>query len=228
MNDWRKIRRQAKYVDADLHVLYQEAFGADFSGSVTPSRARESIIEACKEMLTMGSKTTFDIEAAFERLNEKIDRILQSVNGRKEKPKDEVFIPITQIDGTKKLVQVASTVTIEKLREIATRYSTAFGMKDLLAIVGQHGGKKLSEVAEADYTLLASEMEARLARENGAKAVEVAPEITLDAIKPQAKAFFDKNGEKALAALLKTFGAKRLSEVTPDKYPALMEAFINA
>lgn len=243
MNDWRKLARRAKKaVDSEIHGLYQETFGAEFSGNVTPARARESIIEACMEMLNMAKGKSSTEEITLDTINTKLDKILSWMNHVKPTGFDGVVavegkaVKVDVPPPPKKEEPKEKEVTIEQLREIATRYSTAFGMKDLLALVSQHGAKKLSEVDPKDYALLASDMNARIERE-GAKPAEAAtpekseekkPEITLDAIKPQAKAFFDKNGEKALAALLKSFGAKKLSEVAADKYPALMEALLNA
>jgi hypothetical protein len=35
--------------ESKLHVLYQEVYGADFGGTVTAERAKQSIIEALTE-----------------------------------------------------------------------------------------------------------------------------------------------------------------------------------
>lgn len=249
MNEWKKIKRKAKQAgDAELPGLYLEVFGAGYSGAVTSSRARESIIEACEEMIHMAKKIKSNESAvSLESINAKLDRILAwmsavkptgfdgtvSVNGKaakievmKEEPKKEEK---PKVEEPKK---EEAKITIEVLRATATKYSNAFGMTDLLACVGKFdGAKKLSGVAESNYAMLNAEMEARLAREGEKKPEEPKAEakpVTLDEIKPKAKAFMDKNGTDALAALLKSFGAAKLSEVKSDKYPALLEALVNA
>lgn len=256
MNEWKKIKRQAKRSgDAEVPGLYLEVFGANYSGAVTPARARESIIEACEEMLIMAKGKSNDEAVSLESINEKLDRILAWM----EKVKPTGFDGVVEVEGKAKKIKVSDPIsaevklatglkdqekeakkeekiTIEKVREVATRYSNAFGMNDLLACVSKFdGAKKLSGVAEANYPMFVAEMMGRLDRE-GTKTEEPkkeevkeeAKKITLDEIKPKAKAFMDKNGTEALAALLKSFGAAKLSEVAGDKYPALLEALVNA
>jgi hypothetical protein len=125
-------------------------------------------------------------------------------------------------------------ITIEMLREMATKYSAAFGMEALLSVNVKFGGaKKLSACDPASYSLLWNEMKAALDRAPTAEA----PALSLDEVKAKAKGFVEKNGAPALSALLKAFGAEKLgptSEGDPrkglavEKYAALVEAIDNA
>lgn len=162
-----------------------------------------------------------------------------------EKPGTVTFVPgAPDKDGIKHLeeqpakkAEAEPTVTIEMLREAATKYSAAFGMEDLLKLNTTFGGaKKLSAIDPSAYATLFKEMTARLANENGKKAVTPAePVITVEQVKAAAGNFAEKCGAPALASLLKTFGADKLTNAKPDartpldpsKYAAFLEAVTN-
>lgn len=59
-------------------------------------------------------------------------------------------------------------------------------------------------------------------------AVSPAQEITIDQLKAEAKKFIDRNGQPAFVAVLKVFGAVKISEMDPAKRGALLEAISNA
>lgn len=163
-------------------------------------------------------------------------RPVETKKGKKAGKVLAEFVPEAQPDGSKKLVEKEPepTITIEQLRKMATRYSAAFSMEELLSLNQKIGGaKKLSAIDPGNYAILYSEMEERLKKENGKKATAGTPSpertekimaLTLDVVKEKAKAFMDKNGQGALVALLKAFGAGKLSELAADKYAAFVEA----
>jgi hypothetical protein len=226
-----------------------EVFGADFAGSVTPDRARASIIEACRELLNQNRSKPMEeilksILAEMEKSNELLTRIARATEGKRQST-------LMAVDGAKQReamenaaaepkpcpkveIYPEKTITIEQLREVATKYSAAFGMEDLLALNLKFGGgeKKLSKIAPENYSILHKEMTARLEREDGKKAVEAPKKEegpTLDDVKAKAKGFLDKNGAAALTAILKVaFKVEKVSALKPEQYPAFIEAISNA
>lgn len=63
----KQITRQARRAPpGELHDLYMEVYGADYSGNVTDDRARESITEACHELLNKKGEPAARTEAARE------------------------------------------------------------------------------------------------------------------------------------------------------------------
>lgn len=264
------IRAARRAALDELRELYMEVYGAHFAGSVTPERARASIISACREMLERGKMNHLaaqgqekimeeilkQILATNEKQVEILTRIVKALEGSpapakpytsagpvptkkeikeqdaarvKEKDGTVVFKPVDDGNGGKKLEEVKSepTITIEQLREMATKYSAAFGMEDLLKLNQKYGGaKKLSQVPAEQYTMLHEEMKSRLDRENGSKATE--KPLSLDEVKAKAKVFMDKNGQGALVALLKAFKAEKISALPAEQYPAFVEAISNA
>jgi hypothetical protein len=254
--DYKKIMRWARRAsDSEVRALYFEVFGATFSGLVTVERARASLEEACKELLERGKvqdstqynrtgdeimakdtdKMLEEMRAGFKATTEKLLEIDATLNVilRKlmgEAPKSgEKFVPVSTPDGEKKLAEVPS---MDELREVATAFSKAFGMNDLVALFKKLGAARgrLSEIVDENKPLLLTEMKGRLEKENGTAAAGALdlPPVTLDQVKERAKAFMDKNGKEPFAALLKTFGAAKLSEVPAEKLGALAEALSNA
>ncbi len=253
-----KMARRAG--DAEVRRLYREVYGADFGGRVTVERARESVIEACEELVNHGRQDMTTAEFQAEVIK-KLDAILnnltsgpmtaaevaaspanrKAVNPEKEPgvarsmaaeadaeikdyvrehPGAKVFkISLNRARGY--LPEKKPAVTLEELRDVATRYSAAFGMEELLKLNVRHGGaKKLSLVDPAEYAGLAAEMRERLDRDGKAP--------TREELKAKAVAFVAKAGEPALVALLRAFKADRLSAVAEDKVAAFAEALDNA
>lgn len=65
----KQITRQARRAPPDeLHDLYMEVYGADYSGNVTDDRARESISEACAELLSRKGEPPTQVEPRPERV----------------------------------------------------------------------------------------------------------------------------------------------------------------
>lgn len=253
--DYKKIMRWARRAsDSEVRALYFEVFGATFSGLVTVERARASLEEACKELLERGkvqdstqyNRTGDDdmakndeMQAGFKAITEKLleidatlNVILRKLMGAPAEPKkEEKFVPVATPSGEKKLAEVPS---MDELREVATAFSKAFGMNDLVALFKKLGAPRgrLSEIVDENKPLLLTELKGRLAKENGSTAAPDAlstpAPVTLDQAKVKAKAFMDANGAPAFSALLKSFGAAKLSEVPVEKLGALVEALANA
>lgn len=138
-------------------------------------------------------------------------------------------------------------VTIEILRATATKYSEVFGMEKLLALNAKHGGaKKLSGIDPKMYGVVYGAMtddlaaaeaiqanaekpptNGELAKKAETLAKEIGP-ITIEKVREHAAAFLAKNGEPAFRAVLKAFGAEKLSGVPEDKRGAFLEAIDNA
>lgn len=153
---------------------------------------------------------------------------------------------------------LSGDVTIELLRAKSVEFTDTkkgFGMEAWLELAQKITGKKaVKDIPKEMYGAFYGAMDVELAKKAGtlapdpvkteapaaaaAPAVEKKPEpvkaapavssVTLDTIKPAAKAFMDKAGQPAFVAVLKAFGAVKLSEVDPAKYPALLEAITNA
>jgi hypothetical protein len=258
VNEWKEIKRRAKRAgDSDIPTLFLEVFGASYAGQVTTERARESILEACAEMLERSQpgtrRTTMeailkDILAEAQKTNELLLRLINGSGETKpakvKAPKiTEEFKPVVQPDGTTKLVEQTPEITPEVLRAVASVYAKKFGMEDLLKLNVKFGAKKLTDILPANRAALMTEMQGRIDREgqidreptNRAAAAAEAPKptvlvkvITLDELKVMGGKFLKKHGEIKLGELLKAFGVAKLSAVPSDKYPALAEAFTNA
>jgi hypothetical protein len=163
MNPWKETRRRAKRAGADIPALFLEVFGASYAGQVTSERARQSIIEACDEMLERSQpekrsnmeQILKDILAESQKTNE---LLLRLINGGEVAPKKvkapkvtEEYKPVVQSDGSTKLVEQpkVADVTPEALRAIATIYSKKFGMQilhaELLLQEVRHGGSAEAE-----------------------------------------------------------------------------------
>lgn len=153
---------------------------------------------------------------------------------------------------------LSGDVTIEMLRAKSVEFTDTkkgFGMEAWLELAQKITGKKaVKDIPKEMYGAFYGAMDVELAKKAGtlapdpvkteapaaaaAPAVEKKPEpvkaapaassVTLDTIKPAAKAFMDVAGQPAFVAVLKAFGAVKLSEVDPAKYPALLEAITNA
>lgn len=142
-------------------------------------------------------------------------------------------------------VVLSGAVTVEMIRAKSTEYSAAppagFGMvawKETCKRVT--GVEKVKEIKPEMYGAFFGAMDAGLLKLKAAPAeskpviVEKlgthspAAVLTKEDVKPHAKVYQDKNGEAALLALLAVFGAKKISQVDPAKYPALVEALQNA
>lgn len=142
-------------------------------------------------------------------------------------------------------------VTIEQIRERSTVYSDAknFGMDAWLALAQKiTGQKKVKDIPKELYGLFYATMGDDLEklvkdRANLSKpslvppATNTAPveqktaakgEITLETVRGEAAKFIETNGQPALVALVKAFGATKISEIAKEKYPAFMEALGNA
>jgi hypothetical protein len=146
-------------------------------------------------------------------------------------------------------------VTIEMIRERSTVYSDSknFGMDAWLALAQKvTGQKKVKDIPKemygAFYAAMNDDLDKRAKEQkeplSTAKpslpplaAVPDAPKpaapvngsaITIEHLKEKAKVFMDANGQPALVALVKAFGATKISEIAPAKYPAFLEAISNA
>lgn len=171
-------------------------------------------------------------------------------NGEKKRGKKAATPPADDGLGSgttgSKAIKVED-VTIEMLRAMATKYSEVFGMEKLLALNTKHGGaKKLSGIDPKMYGVVYGAMTDDLAAAealksnaekpltNGdlkAKAETLAKEIgpiSIEKVREHAAAFLAKNGEPAFRAVLKAFGAEKLSGVPEDKRGAFLEAIDNA
>lgn len=195
----------------------------------------ETILTEMREMSAALTQKIMDMDATLNVLARKlIDATPEKpAKAKKEKePKEEKPGTVMMVpEGPKGEAKLVEVPTLEVMREVATKYSAAFGMNDLISAFKRLGAAKLSDVVEENRALLLRELRERLEKENGKKATEVidAPKtITLDDVKPKAKAFLDKNGKEALAGLLKAFGAGKLSEVPAEKLTAFAEALDNA
>jgi hypothetical protein len=144
------------------------------------------------------------------------------------------------------------------IRERSTVYSDSknFGMDAWLALAQKvTGQKKVKDIPKemygAFYAAMGDELEklakdratldqAALPSQNGAPftAGWLPPRwrspppqrtaITIEQLKDKAKVFMDANGQPALVALVKAFGATKISEIAKEKYPAFLEAISNA
>lgn len=193
------------------------------------------VIDAFKEMNSIMQKLLGELEKDVNSM-EAVDA---APKGRKKKdapavPGSEAAAPPAE---EKKGLITAGDITIEMLREMATKYSSAFGMPKLLELNLKHGGvKKLKDLDKGIYGVLYGAMSDELAKAatpapEGAGAVTNGkpPEgITKDKLREAAAQFIAANGEPALHAVLKAFGAHKISEVAAEKYPAFLEAISNA
>lgn len=240
----KAIMREARRAPpARLAQLYEEVYGAAFAGSVTEERARASIREACDQLLNKETKmaktehTINDVMDYLSKIEELLHRALKTPGhietpplpesapgGKKGKAKvTEEFVP----EGGK-MVQIP---TAEELRELATKFTSTFGMPELLKLNQKFGAKKLSEIPKESWATLASEMRERLARHDGGgeKPAEEKKQITIDDIRRVGQEFVTKNGDPAFRALLKAIAkADKISTADPKFYPALFEALTNA
>lgn len=196
------------------------------------------MIEGFKEMNSIMQKMLSELEKDVMGM-EAVDA---TPKGRK-KNKDAPAVPGSEAEAPpaeeakKPGVITVGDITIEMLREMATKYSSAFGMPKLLELNLKHGGvKKLKDLDKGIYGVLYGAMSDELAKAatpapEGAGAVTNGkpPEgITKDKLREAAAQFIAANGEPALHAVLKAFGAHKISEVAAEKYPAFLEAISNA
>lgn len=154
--------------------------------------------------------------------------------------------PTPHKDGGALLVK---DVTIEMLRETATKYAEVFGMEKLLMLNKKAGSAKLSGIPTEMYGSVYGQMTTDLAAAETLKkegkpvekpaddpaklqaelnAAPTTPPLTIEKMREHAAAFLSKNGEPAFKAVLKAFGAEKLSGVPSAKWPAFLEAIDNA
>jgi hypothetical protein len=193
----------------------------------------KQILTTMKESLAQTERLVKDLEESIRSLEPNKDPpkpVEEKPAGeRREKPRRTEDKPVLVED-----------VTIEMLREMATKYSAAFGMERLLALNMKHGSaKKLSGIDPKMYGVLYGAMGDELAKASEAAVKETvkeepkkAPEgvaiITIEYVREKAAAFLTAHGQASLQALLKAFGAGKISELDKAKYPAFLEAISNA
>lgn len=214
----------------------------------------DSIMELSKELTERAERAIKGLQAELAALNE----IVAEMEGKKplseeikaklkaagighpeipkdEKPTKKKTSKETPVEEPKKDEPIAPAlkvgdITIEKLRELATKYAEVFGMEKLLALNAKHGSsKKISGIAPEMYGVVYGAMDTELAAHEKAagepEAIKKAAEtLSLELVRPVAAQFIAANGEPAFKALIKAFGAEKLSQVPPEKYTALVEA----
>lgn len=242
MNYWLKIKREARRADTvALARLYEEVYGAAYSGSVTEERARESIVEACDQMIHkerhMAKDATInDVMDYLAKIEEMLHRALKTPGhiatpdlpagapGAKKRPETELHVdgkgkPAEAKEKAPPLkVEDATEVSDEELREVATKFTSVFSMNDLLKLNQKFGGKKLSEIPKERRAELVWEMKVGLARhENGDKAED--PKARAERTQAE-RAASVHDGEAALVKGLK-------ERVTIDDIRRVGQEFVN-
>ncbi len=170
-----------------------------------------------------------EILAELRTINAKIDLFTQKIEiGTTHEAAVQKVVDVKKRDGE---------ITLETLREVANRLAQAKGPEIVGLLVPQYGHeRKLSKVDPKYYPALLKAFEDRLAGGPEPEEEEIVeeddpapkPELTLDEVKAAAKQFLERNSKEALVALLKAFGASKLSEVPPARFAALYEALTNA
>lgn len=145
--------------------------------------------------------------------------------------------PVPHSEGGALLVK---DVTIEMIRERSTEYSAKenFGMDAWLALAQKvTGQKKVKDIPKEMYGAFYAAMGDALALRKAnlpnlpkpsGEPAKAADPVTVDQLRAKAKEFMGKNGEPAFVALVKAFGATKLSEIALEKRGAFLEAISNA
>jgi hypothetical protein len=212
-----------------------------------PKEEEANMFEMTKELRDRAEKALAGLRTGLDELNsivadlEKTAKLAESGKQKAGEERRGKKAAATEPEPEKKPVLVQD-VTIEMLRETATKYSEVFGMEKLLSLNTKHGGaKKLSGIDPKMYGVVYGAMTDDLAAAAtiktqgnggipevaGGKAKEIGP-LTIEKMREHAAAFIAKNGEPAIKAVLKAFGTEKISGVPEDKRGAFLEAIDNA
>lgn len=201
-----------------------------------------------------GKKRRAEDGTPAARKPEEPPAVVPPVEEKKPEPVAEVKEPTPHSEGG--ALQVKD-VTIEMIRAVSTEFSDSknFGMDAWLALAQEvTGQKKVKDIPPTMYGAFFGAMKDRLAKlyaERKDKAALKGPAlppqdgaqknatvekpvvgsngmITIELLKEKAKVFMDKNGQPALVALVKAFGATKISEIAKEKHGAFLEAIGNA
>ena len=241
-----ELPKTAKYALEEMDAFLGDLLVAKFKtgeDEMTPE------LHARFEKAVKGLETELDdlkkIIGEMEKTISAAESGEKKARGKKEKPAAETppaGEPKPHAEGGALLVK---DVTIEMLREMATRYAEVFGMEKLLGLNKKHGSAKLSGIDPKMYGVVYGEMQSDLAaaeaiKKQGGTVEKVngdpaklqeelnkapsTPPLTIEKVREHAAAFLSKSGEPAFKAVLKAFGAEKLSGVPAEKWPAFLEA----